>query len=72
MLGNNTKNWLVIQKNKSENWKILTEFLKIFSFFPYLSAKKGISVFSRSSANFGEDSRSDKIYSSGNRGVKNQ
>ena len=70
MLGNNTKNWLVIQKNKSENWKILTNFQKIFSFFPYLSAKKGISVFSRSSANFGEDSRSRGVIKSIPRGIE--
>ena len=33
MLGNNTKNWLVIQKNKNKNWKILTNFWKFSPFF---------------------------------------
>ena len=33
ILGNNTKNWLVIQKNKNKNWKILTNFWKFSPFF---------------------------------------
>ena len=33
MLGNNTKNWLVIQKNKKKTWKILTNFWKFSPFF---------------------------------------
>ena len=50
-------------------WK----FSKVFIFFSYLIAQKWNSVFSGSSANFGEDSRIwgvKGIYSSGNRGVK--
>ena len=42
----------------------------MFSFFPYLSAKKGNSVFSRSSANFGEDSRSRGVIKSIPRGIE--
>ena len=42
----------------------------MFSFFPYLSAKKGNSVFSRSSANFGEDSRSRGVMKSIPRGIE--
>ena len=73
MFSNDTKNWLVILKNRNKNWKILTNFWKfsdIFSFFSYLSAQKGNSVFSRSSANFGEDSRSRGVIKSIPRGIE--
>ena len=58
---------MVILKNRNKNWKILTNFWKfsdIFSFFSYLNDQKGNSVFSRSSANFGEDSRSREVIKS--------
>ena len=73
MFVNNIENWLVILKNRNKNWKILTNFWKssdIFSFFSYLSAQKGNSVFSRSSANFGEDSRSRGVIKSIPRGIE--
>ena len=73
MFGNNTKNWLVILKNRNKNWKILENFWKfsdIFFIFSYLSAQKGNSVFSRSSANFGEDSRSRGVIKSIPRGIE--
>ena len=73
MFSNDTKNWLVILKNRNKNWKILTNFWKfsdIFSFFSYLSAQKGNSVFSRSSANFSEDSRSRGMIKSIPRGIE--
>ena len=73
MFSNDTKNWLVILKNRNKNWKILTNFWKfsdIFYFFSYLSAQKGNSVFARSSANFGEDSRSRGVIKSIPRGIE--
>ena len=73
MFGNNTKNWLVILKNRNKNWKILENFWKfsdIFFIFSYLSAQKGNSVFSRSSANFGEDSRSRGVIKYIPRGIE--
>ena len=66
-------NWSVILKNRNKNRKISTNFWKfseIFIFFSYLSAQKGNLVFSRSSANFGEDSRSRGVIKSIPRGIE--
>ena len=73
MFGNNTKKWSVILKNRNKNRKILTncwKFSDIFIFFIYLSAYKENSVFSRSSANFGEESRSRGVIKSIPRGIE--
>ena len=64
MFGNNPKNWFFILKNRNKNRKILTNSLIIFRFFLYLSAQKGNLVFSGSSANFAEDSRSRGVIKS--------
>ena len=76
MFGNNTKNWLVILKNRNKNWKILANFWKIFWYFLYFfifkCSKRKLSIFEVLTEFWRglEEPRSDKIYSSGNRGVK--
>ena len=76
MFGNNTKNWLVILKKRNKNWKILANFWKIFWYFLYFfifkCSKRKLSIFEVLGEFWRglEEPRSDKIYSSGNRGVK--
>ena len=64
------QSWLIIPKTSRKSQKNLTNFWK----FSEILIFKGNSVFSRSSLNFGEDSRSrgviNKTYSWGNQGVK--
>ena len=69
MFSDNTKNWSVFRKNR----KILTicwNFLKLSDVFIFLCAQKRYSVFSRSSANFGEKSRSRGVIKSIPRGIE--
>ena len=76
MFGNNTENWLVILKKRNKNWKILANFWKIFWYFLYFfifkCSKRKLSIFEVLGEFWRglEEPRSDKIYSSGNRGVK--
>ena len=76
MFGNNTENWLVILKNRNKNWKTLANFWKIFWYFLYFfifkCSKRKLSIFEVLGKFWRglEEPRSDKIYSSGNRGVK--
>ena len=73
MFGNNTKYWLVILKNRkknSEKSRQINENFLIFPLFSYLHAQKGNSVFSRSSANFDEDSRTRGVRKSIPRGIE--
>ena len=69
MFSNNTKNWLVILKNPEKS-EICWQFSDFFIFFIKVSTQNVNSVYSRSSANFVEDSRCRGVVKSIPRGIE--